>query len=581
MSHLASTGGELSTIPVSKRLSDLYGYHNPMHRWVRLGLIVIATILGLLLASGLVIRALVSGSLKDWFIASMEARTGTKVSIARADFDLLRWCILRPAVTLHDVAIANPPGFPAGNLLEAKKISARISLFPFFRRRVEVESMSVDQPRIIVTPDDRGHTNLEVFLRAASAHDSPKKPASTGNGGGSTPIPQPKKEALLKIDDMSVKSGTLSYSGTKEAYLTDVSLRLRGLCRDEPCQIQASAKLFSGRVSNVKVEGHVGPFNPESLPLDATMTMTLALAEAPADLRQERLGALLAAPGDKARAVVESSLKGDVYQSMTGPAKLVLTSIQVGNHPGHLMPLSGQAPGTVTATTLMTHPVFKIAIPDASLQLGKGQWKGNVDFEMQGKHVGGEVPGAIHDLEVNEFLSAFTNAREKIFGKLAMPSLKLTFAGANGPEIAASLTGTGRISVTEGRLSMLDFPATLRKVLGKSETEGAAGTTSFSSLTADLTIAGQKINVANLAMEGAGIRLTGSGVINFDHTIVFDTIAHVDTAKLVKIGPFHLPSVNVDVPLDIDGTVEKPKVHPKFGKPVKGAAIGILRKIKR
>jgi uncharacterized protein involved in outer membrane biogenesis len=143
-------------------------------------------------------RGLVSGSLKDWFVASIETRTGTKVSISRVDFDLLRWCILRPGVTLHDVAIANPPGFPAGNLLEAKKISARIALFPLFRRKVEVETLSVNQPSIIVTPDEHGHTNLEAFLKAASARDATgtqNKPAGTGNGtGGAAPgaSPQPK-----------------------------------------------------------------------------------------------------------------------------------------------------------------------------------------------------------------------------------------------------------------------------------------------------------------------------------------------------------------------------------------------------
>jgi AsmA-like C-terminal region/AsmA family len=547
-----------------------------MKPWMRISLIVVATLLGLILASGLVIRSLVSGSLKDWFIASLESRTGTKVTIARADFDLLRWFIFRPAVTLHDVSMSNPPGFSSGNLLETKIITARVALLPLFRRRVEVESMAASQANIIVEADEHGHTNLEVFLKRVSGR---RVPANKTAGAANGPNPPPKKEAAFAIDDLWVTSGTLTYSGTKDVYLSDIGVHLQGLCKDQPCQLEASAKIFNGKVSSLKVDGRIGPFTPDSLPLEGKLMLTLALSELPAELRRERFGAVLAAPGDKARAIVESSIKGDVYRTIGGPAKLTLASILIGGHPDHLMPLSGEAPGTITTTTLMTNPEFKLDIPDASLQFGKGHWKGSADFRLLGKAISGDARGAIRDVEIDEFLSTFTAVRGKIYGLLAMPSSTLRFVGANGEEIAASIAGGAKLSVTGGRLSMLDFPTTLRKVLGKASdsTEGTPGNTAFSTLTADLTIAGKKIDVANLLMEGSTIRLTGSGVIHFDHTIEFDVVARVDSgalSRIAKIGPLHLPSISADVPLSITGTLESPKVRPKFGKLPKSAAQG-------
>ena len=568
---------------VSVRIRELAiratGYHNPMKRWMRISLIVIATVLGLIFASGVVIRSLVKGSLKDWFIASLEARTGTKVTIARADFDLLRWFIFRPAVTLHDVSMSNPAGFPSGTLLQAKIVTARVALLPLFRRRVQVESMAANQANIIVEADDHGHTNLEVFLRRVSGR---RVPASKTAGAANGPSPPPKKEAAFAIDDLRVTSGTLTYRGTKDVYLSDIGVHLRGLCKDQPCQLEASAKLLGGKVSSLKVDGRIGPFAPDSLPLNGKMLLTLALSELPAELRRERFGAVLAAPGDKARVIVESSIKGDVYQTVGGPAKLTLASILIGGHPDRLMPLSGEAPGTITTTTLMTNPEFKIEIPDANLQLGTGHWKGSANFRLLGKAIGGDARGAIRDVEINQFLSTFTAVRGKIYGLLAMPSSTLRFAGANGEEITASFAGDAKLSVTEGRLSMLDFAATLRKVLGRASdsTEGTPGNTAFSTLTADLTIAAKTINVANLLMEGSSIRLTGSGVIHFDHTIEFDVVARVDSgalSKIAKIGPLHLPSISADVPLTITGTLESPKVRPKFGKLAKGAAQGTFR----
>src|SRR5258708_5295279 len=293
-----------------------------MSRWARIGLIVIAAVLGLILTSGLVIRSLLSGSLKDWFTASLEAKTGTKVTIASVDFDLLRWFIFRPAVTLHDVSIGNPPGFSSGNVVEASKGWPRIALLPRFRRRVEVETLAIDGPHIMVESDERGHTNLEVFLKTVSARRQASGNKAAGAGNGATHDPPPKKEALLAINDLSANSGSLTYGGAKDLDLGDISVRLRGLCQDEPCQLRASAKLFGGKVSSLKIEGRIGPFGPDSLPLDGAMTVTLALAEVPAAMRAERFGAILAAPGDKARATVESSIKGDEYQSFNGPAKL-------------------------------------------------------------------------------------------------------------------------------------------------------------------------------------------------------------------------------------------------------------------
>jgi uncharacterized protein involved in outer membrane biogenesis len=546
-----------------------------MNRWLRTGLIVIAAVLGLILASGLVIRSLVGGSLKDWFTASLEARTGTKVNIARADFDLLRWFIFRPAVTLHEVSIGNPPGFPTGNLLEAKKVSARVSLLPLLRRRVEVETLTIDQPHIMVEPAERGHTNLEIFLKTLAARR--RAPAVTATSSGNTAMgnPPPKSDALLAINDLSAKSGSLTYAGAKDVDLGDISVRLRGLCQDQPCQLQASAKLFGGKVSSLKIEGRIGPFGPDSLPLDGSMTVTLALAEVPTEVRAERFGAILAAPGDKARVTVESSIKGDMYRSLNGPAKLVLADTMIGGHKDHLMPLSGQAPGTITADNFMTHPEFKLEIPDASLQLGKGGWKGAASFRLLGKTITGDSHGSINDVEIDQFLSTFTSARGKIFGLLAMPSSSLRFSGASGAEISASLQGNAKLSVAEGRLSILDFPATLRKVLGSSsESTGTPGSTSFSTASADLTIAGKRINVGNLLLDGSKIRLTGSGVIHFDHAIDFDVLAHLNSAALAEIGkivPLHLPSISTDVPLSITGTLESPKVRPKFGKIAKGA----------
>lgn len=165
-----------------------------------------------------------------------------------------------------------------------------------------------------------------------------------------------------------------------------------------------------------------------------------------------------------------------------------------------------------------------------------------------------------------------------------MPSSELQFSGRNAAEILSSLKGTAKISVTQGRLAALDLPATLQRTLGTQQpTDGSKGTTQFTSLSGDVTIAQSKMNIENLLLDAPGIRLTGSGVIGFDEGLNLSLIARLTggLAQLVNTGPLHLPAgLNTDVPLLVTGTVDNPKVRPEIGKMVKNdlhdAVKGIL-----
>jgi hypothetical protein len=126
---------------------------------------------------------------------------------------------------------------------------------------------------------------------------------------------------------------------------------------------------------------------------------------------------------------------------------------------------------------------------------------------------------------------------------------------------------------------MLDLPATLQRVVGQQQATAAAkGATSFDSLTSDLNIVNREIHVANLALTGSALELTGNGTIGFDQAIHFDIAAKVagGLARLVNTGPFHLPSPNATIPLTVTGTVESPQVRPQVGKLAKSAAEDLL-----
>jgi uncharacterized protein involved in outer membrane biogenesis len=87
------------------------------------------------------------------------------VSVGAARFNLAQWFLLKPAITLDNVSIGNPPGFRSQHLLEAKQLSAQVALMPLLRRTIQVHSIVIDHPRIVAETNAQGIGNIEALLR--------------------------------------------------------------------------------------------------------------------------------------------------------------------------------------------------------------------------------------------------------------------------------------------------------------------------------------------------------------------------------------------------------------------------------
>src|SRR5690349_17738569 len=158
-------------------------YHNAMKRWLVRLLVVVVALFGLILAAGLVARSVVSGSSQYGLAASLSESLGVPVTVGSANFDLVQWFLLRPAIALEDIAIGNPPGFHSPYLLEAKKLSAQVALLPLLHKTIEVHSIVIDQPRITAETNAQGTSNIEALLRKPKSRGGAST-GSSGTGGG-------------------------------------------------------------------------------------------------------------------------------------------------------------------------------------------------------------------------------------------------------------------------------------------------------------------------------------------------------------------------------------------------------------
>src|SRR5258706_3272265 len=371
-----------------------------MRRWLIRLLVIAGALFGLMLVSGLVLQMLVSGSAKDTLATSLSEKLGTQVTVASAGFDLLQWFRLRPAVTLDKVVIANPAGFGPRPLIEAKSISAQVALLPLIQKRIQVHSITIDTPRFQLDTNVRGVTNLDTVIKNLCR--APKAPATAvapAGGSGSSPS--------LEVAELKISNGELATTGATEPVASAIDIRIHDFAGDRSCRLEVTMGLFGGSNSRLKIDGHAGPFTADSIPLDGTLNIVIAPSEIPQDVRVKQFGSLLAAPGDKARLTLDSTIKGDLYQTLNAPAKITLAGFSVG-HDKHVLPLSGDFPVTLSATSLMADSQLQISLKDARLRLSKGEWAGSIDLHLRGSSVTGGSQGAIRNVDLDELVKALS-----------------------------------------------------------------------------------------------------------------------------------------------------------------------------
>lgn len=524
--------------------------------------------LALMLGSGLAIRALLSTSLGDRIREAAQRSLPVDVTLSGGSFALGEWMLFRPALALYDLRVGNPGGYGDGSLLSADRVFARAGLFDLLQGQPRVSVMEIDAPVLHVETDPSGRTNIDALLKAL------RKPTS------SEPAAEADESTTeLSIASLSIRDGRVVYSspGEPDFVATGLNLEARNISREESFDFSAQLALFEEQAIEIAFDGVVGPIASGSLPAQGNLTVDGALGRIPADFRRKTLGAFLEDPGSNSAARMEVALEGDLLGVVSGIGSVDFEDIRLG-HAGDLQfPLSGQSELLLTLLNPIANPVFHLIMPDASLAFGLGNWQGGVEAQYDGATLSGKSTGAIDGVDVNQLLSAFTEAGGVAFGNLKMPRYDIRFSGRDSEQLFNSLTGGGRIELTDGRFEIFD---TLQTIQGHSQKlisgeSAASGSTSFVEFSSDLAVHDQRVETTGIDLRGDTLRIDGDGFFGFDRSLHLDLRSAVDGALAQLLGGRQDASgvAWVVVPLRVRGNVSKPSVAPDLGRLVRDEAI--------
>lgn len=528
--------------------------------------VVVVLILGVVAASGYLIRGMVTGSRKQVLLNKLSERAGVKVDVDDVDFDVASWYRLQPSVTLGGVKMGNPPGYKSPHLMTAQRISLQVALKPLLEQKLEVGTLRVEHPQVLIERSAQGVSNLEAFAQGMSSR------GATGTGTESG--------VALEVKSLEIRDAELKLVNGGVPRLHGLNITLADYVPGQPLNLKLEGLLYDGKRSKVSVAGRLGPFGKTSAPLEGTVELTLALADVPDAVRKLECGDLLAQPGEKSAFRLNGAVKGDLYSVLQANGKVTVEDLQIGRGAGHLLPLRGEAPVALKVTKLMSTPVVDFRTQNATLQLGGGEWKGNVQLLVAGGVVRGTSAGSIKKVNIDQFLSALTSASERMEGQLEIPAYALKFAGKDATELQKSLAGEGSVTLVKGRLKALDLVASIRRSAEKTGLLAQeTGTTEFSTLRTNLHLENQELRADNLVVDGPAVQANGAGVVGFDQSLRFklSTLVRGPVAELLGFKKVGNAPAEASVPVEVKGTVQNPQVVPNVGKMAVATGMNYLK----
>jgi len=144
-------------------------------------LILLAILVALVIVLAIVVPALVNlDRYRPETIAYLHEKTGKPVAIGRLALTVFPTLSIR----VDDFEIGNPAGFPAGHVVQARRIYAVVDAHALWNKQVVVQSLELDDPDINLLSDPRGRWNYQNPAERAER----KAPAATTtpSGGGSS-----------------------------------------------------------------------------------------------------------------------------------------------------------------------------------------------------------------------------------------------------------------------------------------------------------------------------------------------------------------------------------------------------------
>jgi uncharacterized protein involved in outer membrane biogenesis len=408
------------------------------------------------------------------------------------------------SIRVDDFSLENPPGFPQGYFVQTRRIYAVVDAWALWDRQILIKSLELDDPAINLLSDVRGKWNFENAPALQGAADPPP---------GEKPM-----FTLGVISMVSINGGRLT----------------------------AANLLASGRPGPTFFEAHGVSSRLEQVDLNAfaeSASMRLAPGPAGSPAAPETLwsASLAYAAAPQPQPAAQGTLKAESLRFGTLGVSSVKSKIR-----------------------LFPKQVF---FDDLAFDCYGGRATGSFSFNFAGQNPRYSTNARLRGVNVTKLLAAFPDARGKMTGTLE-GNMQLAGEVTHSPDPLAGMQGTGLLSARNGQIPSLQLNKNLMKLARLANLGPAEGDpSSFSSISADLNIANQRIASKKVVIIGNGVDIDGSGslAVAGEGNLDYEGIARIAAEKnaltevLAGLSGAKLEGGKLTFPFALGGTFQNPK----------------------
>jgi uncharacterized protein involved in outer membrane biogenesis len=512
-------------------------------------------------------------------------------------------------VTVSQLHIGNPTGFPSGDLVGADEIRVNVALAPLLHGTIHVNSVDLVRPKLSILTDSHGQNNY-TFTPADAA---PAKPADSSSSmtldqidsinltdaeivvgsvikGAAAPLADTKGLNLTLHNfavspmrmhdwqaDSNLSSVTLALSGWKDpiAFHTGKFTLSGGKLDAQFVADLATAADIKGTLNVPDIEHPQVNFEMSSSQLDIDKLLDVAGSGPgiPASAESPAAAAPAPAAATPAKAAAKAPAKGKAAAAPAAASAASASSVPASSAKSELVARGHINIEKITQKPYLVGPAnveIRVFTDRAELwPISIGMYGGTLQISSRVDRVTDPARFTanvqIRNLDVAKVLDASPAARGKMGGtaELDLPNL----AGLLSDTWKKTLSGSGKFAIRNGHLPGVNLAGAAESVM---KMGGVGGDTPFTVLEGDLVIADQRVTSKLIHLDSAVGVVDLHGSLGLDSTLDYQGTVQVNPAGALgsgKVGSMVGGLIGnrvgkITVPFTLGGTIESPKARP-------------------
>jgi hypothetical protein len=547
---------------------------------------------------------------RDTISEALARQTGRKVTLGAIHARLFPGA----GVSVADLHVGNPEGFPAGDLVSADEIRVNVALAPLLHGTIHVNSVDLVHPKLIVLTDSAGKNNYTF---------TPTEPAAPKSGDSSSSITLDQIDSINLTGAEVVIGSVIKGVAAPLADTKGISVTLHNFAispmRMHDWQAESNLSSVTLALSGWKdpIAFHTGQFTLSGGKLDAQFVADLATAAdikgtlSVPDFEHPQVNFEMSSSRLDVDKLIEVAGSGPGIPSAptpegTGatapkpapakspakaPAKKGAATPQA---PAASEPPAGAAAvkselvahGHINIEKITTKP-YEVGPANVEIRvytdraelwpISIGMYGGTLQLSSRVDRVTDPARFTanvqMRNLDVAKVLEVSPSARGKMGGT---GELDLQLLGNLSDAWKKTLSGTGKFAVRNGHLPGVNLAGAVESV---AKMAGVGGDTPFTVLEGDITIADQRVSSKQIHLDSSVGVVDLRGSLGLDSTLDYQGSAVVNPAAALgggKVGGVVGGLLGsrvgkITVPFALAGTIDSPKVTPGKGVPNFGA----------